>query len=181
MENRILNTLWQQQASTPPLAPQDLIKKAIAQKRNQNIGIAVMSLTVGIIIAYAIWQFPEEINSFIVGLFLMISSMLVRIAVEIASRWRRVAGAIHLDGRQYLASLKNFYNWRKRIHYILTPICFGTYLIGLWLLFPYFKEAFSLGFYIYLIVSAVISLTVVAFIIVRQIKKEVLFLAELAK
>jgi len=177
MENKTINQIWEQQPSTLPQFPsREIIKKAATQRRNQKTGIAVMCITVGILILYAIWQFPDEINMFIAGLFLMIASLVVRIAIEIASNWRKVSGMVHLDGKQYLDYLKRFYHWRKRIHFIITPLCFGGYIFGLLQLFPYFKREFSEGFYIYLIVSGSLSIAVIAVIIINQVRKELVFL-----
>ena len=180
MENKTLDAIWDQQPSIiPPFQSQEIIKKAVAQRRNQIIGIVVMCITVGILVLYAIWQFPDQINMFITGLFVMIASLLLRIAIEIASNWRKVAGKVGMDSRRYLEHLKKFYRWRKRIHFVITPICFGGYVIGLFQLFPYFKAEFSDGFYTYLIVSGIGSISVVAGIIIHQIRNELIFLKSL--
>lgn len=180
MENNVLNDIWQRQNElVPAFQPQDIIKKAVKQRKKQQIGIAVMCLTAGILICYAVWQFPKEINWFITGLFIMIASLLVRIAIEYYSKLRKVSGLLKMDGKQYLKYLKKYYHWRKRIHFAITPICFGSYIFGLWQLFPYFKTGFSSGFYTYLIVSGVLSLLAIAILIIHQIKKELSFLKEL--
>jgi hypothetical protein len=180
MENNILDTIWDQQnVSVPVFQSKDLIRKAITQRRNQKIGMVVMCTTVVLLIMYAIWQFPEEINRFIVGLFIMIASLLIRIAIEYYSKLRKVSGMIHMDARQYIKYLKSYYNWRKRIHYIITPLCFSGYLLGLWQLFPYFKAAFSDGFYKYLVISGTVSLFIIAIIIIHQVRKEMRFIEEL--
>ncbi len=172
-----LDTIWDNQtAAVPAFLPKDIIKMARTQRRKQKIGMAVMSITTGILITYLIWQFPKEVNAFMIGLFIMIASMVIRIAIEYYSRLRKVAGIMQMDGKEYLGYLKTYYQWRKWVHYAITPLCFGAYLIGLIQLFPYFKAAFSSGFYTYLIVSAVVSLSMIAIIIIRQIKAELKFL-----
>ncbi len=180
MENKTLHQIWDQQAATTTaLEPQEIIKKAAVQQNKQKIGIAVMGITTAILIAYAIWQFPQEINMFIVGLCIMIASLFVRIVIEIKSNWRKAKEIVQLDGKHYLSYLKAFYTKRKRIHFVVTPLCFGAYIFGLWQLFPYFKAEFSSGFYTYLIVSATLSLLVVGMIIINQVKKELRFLKTL--
>ncbi len=180
MENNELHDIWDDMVvSVPPLQPQDLITKAMAQRRNQKAGIVVMLITVGILICYAVWQFPKEINMFITGLFLMVSFLLARIGIEYFTRLRNVSRLLELDVKNYLSYLKRYYYWRKRIHFIVTPICFGGYIFGLTQLFPYFKNVFSQGFYIYLIVSAIVSLSGVAIIIIRQAIKELQFIKKL--
>ena len=181
MEIKSINEIWEQQTTAPPqFKSQQIIKQAVAQRRKQKTGIAVMCITVGILTIYAVWQLTDEINMFIVGLYIMIASLLVRIAIEIASNLKKVSGMVDLDGKQYLEHLKRFYNWRKRIHFVITPICFAGYLFGLWQLFPYFKREFSNGFYIYLVASAIISLAVIAAIIFNQVRKELVFLKSLS-
>ncbi len=180
MENSQLTELYNsQEVAVPPFDSKKLIDKAILQRRAQHTGMTVMALTVGILIVYAVWQFPKEINMFIAGLFIMISSLIVRIVVEYYSRLRKVSGMLQLDARNYLKSLQAYYKWRQRIHFAITPLCFGAYLYGLIQLSPYFKTAFSTGFYTYLIVSAIISLLAIAAVIVNQVVKELKFLREL--
>ncbi|PRP67711.1 hypothetical protein [Nonlabens agnitus] len=180
MENNIIDNIWQRQdTGANPVTPQQLIKKATTQRRKQKIGVLVMSLTVVILTAYTVWQLPNHFNTFILGLFLMIGSLIIRILIEVASRNSKVTRLLELDGKMYLQYLKRFYKRRKRIHFIITPICFAVYVLGLIQLFPYFKAEFSKGFYIYLIVSAIVSLLVIGFLITNQIKKELDFLKSL--
>ena len=86
---------------------------------------------------------------------------------------------VEMDSKGYHNYLKRFYSLRKVVNYVITPICFGIYVYGLSLLFPYFKREFSEGFYIYLVVSGIVSLLVIAFIIIRGIVKENQFYNEL--
>lgn len=180
MENKHLTEIWSTQSTIlPSPSSQNIIKKAVVQRRNQKIGMVVMSTTVGILIPYTIWQFPEEVNWFAAGLLIMIVSLLVRIIIEYYSKLSKVSKLMTMDGKHYLRYLQTYYKRRKQIHFIITPVCFGGYLFGLWHLFPYFKTEFSNGFYIYLIVSGSLSLLVIAIIIIVQIRKELRFLNEL--
>lgn len=182
MENKELSNIWSAQAQELPVINSKLIiQKATMQRRNQKIGIAVMALTVAILVAYMLWQFTQELNNFMVGLFLMITSLVVRIAIELNASLNKINNLVKLSTSDFTSYLKRFYKWRKTTHYVITPSCFTMYVIGLTMLFPYFKEAFSSGFYTYLIVSAVGSLLVIAFIIYKQVRKELAFLTDLQK
>ncbi|MBF4983631.1 hypothetical protein FNJ87_04575 [Nonlabens mediterrranea] len=177
MDNDILNKVWNEHKSSHTIPePSSIIAKANQQRRKQNIGLIVMGITVLILIAYATLYLPSSFNSFSLGLTLMVASMLVRIIIEMYSKLQKASKLASMDAKTYKLYLKRYYKWRMKINYILTPVCFAIYCYGLYLLFPYFKNEFSNGFYIYLIVSAVISLIVIGAIIINQIIKETRFL-----
>lgn len=180
MKNKSLDQIWAEQSTNiPNVAWSEISKKANAQRRKQNIGIGVMSLTLAVIIGYSIWQFPKEFNMFIVGLLIMILALVLRIGLEFYFKLQKGSQMIRLNAKEYLSYLKSYYGSRKLIHYVVTPICFGGYVCGLLLLFPYFKEAFSEGFYLYLVISGIVSLLVIAVIIVNQVIKELQFIKQL--
>jgi hypothetical protein len=81
-----------------------------------------------------------------------------------------------MNQTSYHAYLKKYYRIRQIINYSITPLCIALYSIGFYFLLPYFKEIFSEGFYIYIIISGVISIIVVRTIIIYSIKKEQRFL-----
>ena len=182
MKNDILNQLWNSGKNPSALVqPEALIKKAKSQRQLQYIGITVLSVTVLILIIYAVLFFPKHFNNFSLGLLLMIIPLVFRIALEIGSIYKKQSKITEMDSKAYHNYLKRYYNFRKVVNYAITPVCFGIYVYGLTLLFPYFKSEFSNGFYTYLVVSGIISLLVIAFIIVRGILKENRFYKEVLK
>jgi len=179
MNSDILNQLWNDDGKNPSLSqPETIIRKAKSQRQRQYIGIVVLSFTVLILGVYAVAFLPDSFNNFSLGLVLMIFPLVFRIALEVFSIFKKQSKLLEMDSKAYLSYLILFYKFRKVIHYTVTPICFGIYVYGLTLLFPFFKKEFSQGFYTYLLLSGFISLVVIAAIIIRGILKENTFYKE---
>lgn len=182
MENDILTKIWNKENDNNPLInSKEIISLASKQRASQRIGMIIMSLTLIIITIYAIIYLPQNFNTFSLGLLLMITAMLVRIVIEWYSKMRKAQQLVALDYKAYKSYLKKYYKMRMLVNYIITPICFGIYCYGLYLLFPHFKREFSQGFYIYLIISGIVSLAVIAMIIINQVVKERRFLKQLLR
>jgi len=65
MANDILNQLWNDDGKTPSLSqPETIIKKAKSQRQQQYIGIVVLSVTVLILVVYAVAFLPDNFNNF---------------------------------------------------------------------------------------------------------------------
>ena len=182
MENDKLTQTWNWQKNMPPIAnPTDIIKKAKKQRYTQFIAIVVMSLTVLILLGYAVYHINNPWNNFTLGLVLMISSLTFRIVLEFVSLYQRENQLISLDNKSFKKYLKRHHKIRLVVNYIITPICFILYTYGFTKLLPYFKQWFSKGFYTYILISGAVSLFVIAIIIVNTIRKESSFLKQLNK
>ncbi|MBS2101143.1 hypothetical protein [Carboxylicivirga linearis] len=182
MKNDILSQTWNSQKSDSVIAsPDQIIKKANKQRNSQYISIAVMSVTVVILLTYAIYYVGNNWNTFTLGMILMISSLTFRIALEFLSIYKKEHQLISLDNHSFKKYLKKHYQIRLKVNYIITPVCFAIYTFGFTLLLPYFKQMFSRGFYLYIVISGVVSLVVIAVIIVNTIRKEHSFLNSLNK
>lgn len=182
MENDNLNKLWEIQADDRlNFTPKDIITKARKQRNGQYISITVMSLTVIVLIVYAFYYAFNQWNTFNLGLVLMISSLTLRIILEFYSLYRKEKQLISMAQRAYHAYLKKYYKTRLLVNYVITPVCIAVYIFGFYLLLPYFKEYFSKAFYIYILISGIISIMAVITIIVKSIIKEQRFLKELHK
>lgn len=182
MENDNLDKLWNTQANdVSNFNPKEIITKAKKQRNSQYISITIMSLTVMVLIIYAFHYAFSQWNTFNLGLILMISSLTFRIVLELFFLYRKEKQLISMAQKAYRAYLKKYYKARQIINYIITPICVIVYILGFYLLLPYFKEYFSNGFYTYIIVSGVISLIVVIVIIVKSTIKEQQFLKKMNK
>ena len=180
MENDILNDTWDKQRGSSSLAkPADIISKAKKQRNGQYISITVMAITVLILVVYAGYFAMSHWNSFTLGLILMISSLLFRVILEVASVFKKESQLISMDSKAYQNYLMKHYRRRLMINYIITPLCFGIYIYGFTLLLPYFKREFSDGFYTYLLISGFGSLAVILGIIINSVLKERRFLKEL--
>ncbi|CAL2101553.1 conserved membrane protein of unknown function [Tenacibaculum sp. 190130A14a] len=182
MENDHLNKLWEAQAvDSPNFNPKDLITKAKKQRNSQYISITVMSLTVIMLIVYAFYYAFNQWNSFNLGLTLMISSLTLRIILEFYTLYRKEKQLVSMTQKSYRSYLKKYYKTRLLINYIITPICIAVYILGFYLLLPYFKLYFSEGFYTYIVISGIVSLSIVIAIIIKSTIKEQRFLKELHK
>jgi Kef-type K+ transport system membrane component KefB len=182
MENDNLNKLWDIQANNiSNFNPKEIITKAKKQRNSQYISITVMSLTVMVLIIYAFYYAFSQWNTFNLGLILMISSLTFRIVLELFFLYRKEKQLISMAQKAYRAYLKKYYKARQMINYVITPICVIVYIIGFYLLLPYFKEYFSQAFYNYIVISGIISLTAVIAIIINSTIKEQRFLKRLNK
>lgn len=180
MENDKLTQLWNQNKDNSAItAPEIIIKKAKKQRYGQFIAIAVMSLTVLILLTYSIFTINNQWNNFTLGLVLMISSLTFRIILEFVSLYQKENQLISLDSISFKKYLKKHYKLRLKVNYIITPICFAIYVFGFTKLLPYFKQAFSEGFYTYILISGIVSLFVLAVIIVKNILNENDFLKKI--
>ena len=120
-------------------------------------------------------------NTFNLGLILMVTSLTLRIILEFYSLYRKENQLISMTQKSYHAYLKKYYKARQMVNYVITPICIAVYIFGFYLLLPYFKKYFSNGFYTYIIVSGVISLIFVIVIIVKSTITEQRYLKQLHK
>lgn len=182
MENDNLNKLWETQGNDIlNYSPKDVIIKAKKQRNGQYITITIMSVTVMILIIYAFYFAFNQWNTFNLGLLLMISSLAFRIVLEFYSIYRKENHLISMDHKSYHAYLKKYYQLRLTINYVITPVCIVVYIIGFYLLLPYFKEYLSKAFYTYILFSGIISLLIIIVIIINSINKEQRFLRQLNK
>ncbi|GHB24340.1 NrfD/PsrC family molybdoenzyme membrane anchor subunit [Mongoliitalea lutea] len=180
MESDKLQELWNQQGGKmPSFTPQDILQKAKKQRKGQYISITVLVLTVLVLSVYT-WLYAfNQWNSFNLGLLLMISSLVVRVIIELLSIYRKESRLVSMDHKSYHAYLKKYYGIRRIVNYLVTPVCVITYIIGYTLLLPYFKEYFSQGFYTYIQVSGAVSIGGIIILILYSIVKEERLLKQL--
>ncbi len=180
MKNDHLTHVWNSQKNSSPLTnPDTIIKKAKKQRNGQFVSITIMSITVLVLLVYAISVISNPWNDFSIGLLLMISSLTFRIILELFSLYRKESQLMSLNTNAFHDYLKKHYRLRLKINYMITPLCFGIYLYGFLKLLPYFKREFSVNFYTYILISGFASLFVIALIIVNTIVKEHNFLKQL--
>jgi hypothetical protein len=180
-----LQTIWNGQAdSNSNISSSELIKiaddqaKIIKVKHIWTIGI--LSTTTAILMVYFVWIGVYEMNAFTVGLGIMIWMLLFRIILEWVSANK--LRSIRLDSTliEYRHNMKQFYNWRKKIHFVLTPIIYFAYIGGFILLLPVFKENFSQWMNLYILVSGFGFFIIFGFFMVRQIQNEMKLLKKIS-
>lgn len=169
---------WNQQGGpqTKPPQPQELI--GLAQKNTKEIRnkhrwtIGILTVSILLFLWYIITYTGLGFSRFHAGLSLMLFSLLLRLVLEYISyvHFRRID--LRADFHHYTKSITRFYHNRKKIHYFCTPVMLGAYIIGFVLLLPVFKESFTTGFYLYILISGSIFFLVFSLMVLRQVKKE---------
>lgn len=173
MENDLIKNIWNSQVEQSQTGdPSSIIRLAKSQRRHQLGGILIMSMAVFILIGFMIYISNFQWNNFSLGIFLMISTLLLRIFVEITSLFVKQKKLINLDHKSFHLYLKNHYKNRLWINYLLTPVCILFYTYGFFLLLPYFKEELSHSFYRYILFSGFISIGIITGIIFYRIMQE---------
>ncbi len=180
MEKDKLTQLWNSQEDQSDLSNANVIINTANNQRNtQFVSIGIMSVTVLILVIYAAIYIHSYWNNFTIGLVLMISSLSFRILLEFLSLYRKENQLVSLDHKAFQKYLKKHYKRRLRINYIITPLCYAIYLYGFILLLPYFKREFSESFYLYIVISGIVSLFIIALFILNTIRKELKYLNQL--
>jgi hypothetical protein len=172
-----IQSIWNQQSETKSSPSGDsIILKAEKQikkiKRNHYWTIGIISFTAMILIYYYIWTGAYRLNALSIGLTIMILMLLFRIVLEWISvkKFRKIPRSLSL--LEYGKQTKSFYEWRKKVHLVLTPIIYFSYTIGFTSLLPVFKENFSYGFFMYCVVSGYGFLITFGYFVIKQIKRE---------
>lgn len=180
MNSDQLDKLWASQQPAPlKVQAQAIIAKAKNQRKGQVLSILIMATTVLVLIVFTIYTAGGSWSDFTLGLTIMIGSLVLRIALEFASLFQKGNRLVSLDHYSFTAYLKQHYRTRRSINFFVTPLCFAAYIYGFTKLLPSFQQAFSPGFYIYILISGSASLLVLLFIIGKGILREDRFLRQL--
>lgn len=173
-----LQNIWDQQteSNTKPAAA-DIIKKAEAYtrkiKRNHFWTGIILGLTSLILISYYIWVGAYRQTLFSLGLSIMIAMLLFRVVLEWLSMKRFKELKTDISLMEYSKLTSQFYQWRRKIHYSITPVVYLTYIVGFVILLPFFKESFSKGFFLYIVLSGFGFLLFFGLLMIRIIKREI--------
>ncbi len=176
-----LENVWKGQSVTSPTEKEfELLRKGIvAIEKKQNSTNIILTITTVILIAFVLYVSGYTNATFLIGISLMVVSLIVRIAIEIMSRSRlRKIGVLKhfLDFKEEITA---YYKNRKKVHYIITPICLLAYTLGFIILLPLFEKSLSYGFYLYIVCSYTVFLVIFSLFIFSQIRKELLKLKAL--
>ena len=172
-----IQSLWTKQVDASPPQDSDAFIKIANQKirsikRNHLQTIAILSATSAVLIYYYLWLFTAAISNRIVGLQLMIILLVGRVIIEIISIVQFHKIDFTTDFNKYTRQLIYFYKFRKVTHFILTPVIYLGYILGFTLMLPLFKENFSTGFYIYIVVSGFGFLIFFSYLMLTAIKQD---------
>lgn len=180
-----LEDIWSNQPDVPATSADAIKQKAQAQanaiKAKHTATIVIIGITVLVLAFYFVWVAAYNHQTLFIGLGIMITMLLLRVFAEYLSIKKLQALSKETTLTQYASSLQAFYQWRKKIHFVLTPLVYVLYIVGFIILLPVFKTAFTTAFFWYIIISGIATFVVLGFVIARQIKKEMNTLALLQK
>lgn len=176
-----LKSQWENQPAPgiPCNGIEQISGKMKTLRRKQWFTTAILSLTVLVLLGFFFYIAAYKVPVVTLGLLLMISSLTVRIALEIFSLKTLENLDFSANTSKFKAKIIGYYTNRIKVHFIATPVILALYITGFVILLPSFKASLSPGFYTYILVSAVVVLFVLAGLIANTIKKELIALREL--
>ncbi|MDO6471542.1 hypothetical protein [Maribacter sp. 1_MG-2023] len=176
-----LQNKWQNQTTVSGTEDgfQGLLKSVKSIEQKQRTGNIVLSITIIILVAFLLYVSGYKSATFMLGIGLMIGSLVVRIAVELYSLKKLRTINFSKESNTFRNDLTNYYNFRKYTHYLGTPLAIGVYTVGFIILLPLFKATLSPGFYLYILCSSVVFLTLFSVFLYKQAKSELLKLKQL--
>ncbi len=176
-----LKSQWKKQpkAEAPENGAKSIAKKINTMRKKQLITNMVLGATLLILIGFFFYIMAYRDQTVLWGLVTMMGALLGRIVIEIYSVRRLGKLNIGLDARQFKNRMTAYYQKRKGIHYILTPLILLAYCGGFVRLLPAFKAHLSGGFYTYIVVSSVVLIVFFSIFIGYHVRKELAILKTL--
>lgn len=156
-----------------------IIEKSKKIRKKQQIGQWVLGSTAIILFWFFFYISAHKNSQVFIGLGIMIGSLCLRMMIEFLAMIKKDNYHADLDMKSYYGKLIKFYKRRKLIHFLVTPILFLSYIAGFLMLLPGFKQEFSTGFYLYILISSSALFTALAALIIYQIWKELRLLKEI--
>lgn len=173
-----IQELWNSQSDTSSSVRADeIILKAENHlkkiKRDHIVTIAILVVVVTVLVAYFIWLNLSRWNLFTTGLSLMIGMLVWRITLELISVKR--FSSIKPDGSfsEYSKKITTFYTWRKKVHLVLTPIIYLSYIAGFMMLLPALKANLTAGMFWFCAISGSGFLIGFGVFLIHLIRKEI--------
>ena len=124
-------------------------------KRDQYWTIGILILTISILALYFFKYGQFGTPLLILSLTLMISSLVIRVILELTSRIGLNRLEIYLSTTEFIKSIQSYLFQRKRIHWIFTPMIYLIYGLGIVLFLIALKPYISLAFFIYCVITGV--------------------------
>ena len=178
-----LQNTWQNQSkiSATEESFKSLLKSVKSIENKQRTGNAVLTITIITLFAFLLYVSGYKNATFLLGIGLMIGSLMVRIGIELFSLRRLRSINFSADYNTFKQDLTTYYSFRRFTHFIITPLAIIIYTVGFIILLPLFKVSLSHGFYVYILCSSIVFLTVFCVFIYRQVKNELNKLRQLQK
>ncbi|GAB5473235.1 MAG: hypothetical protein Mars2KO_13340 [Maribacter sp.] len=169
-----LQTQWknQEEVQVPENGAERIMTTLTDIKRKQRLTNGILLTTAVVLICFFFYVSAFKFQTVLIGLLLMIGSLFFRIVLELLSL-KKLRSMDPLNRAvEYKRQMIRYYDRRRIIHLVITPLIILTYCVGFWLLLPAFKSSLSAGFYQYIVWSSVVVLLILGFFIGRQIQEE---------
>jgi hypothetical protein len=178
-----LKSQWgnQNKVEIPEDGAKKILEKIALVRKKQQISNVVLGLTAVVLIAFFFYVSAYKFQTVMIGLLMMIGALVLRIGIEILSLRRLKNMNVTTTLEKFKQQMIGYYEKRKKVHFIATPIIILIYCFGFVLLLPAFKESLSVGFYNYIVVSSIVLFVVLSLFIAREVKRELLGLRELQR
>ncbi|MFD0860972.1 hypothetical protein ACFQ1M_02030 [Sungkyunkwania multivorans] len=149
-------------------------------KKNRRWTLAILAATILILMAFAIYVKVYRSIQPTVGIALMILGVVLRLVIEYRDiqRFSKIERTASL--KAYAEQMFGYHSSRKTVHFVFTPIILLAYVLGFYLMLPSFKASLSAGFYLYIVISAIVLLIVYSFFFYREARKELDMLSYLS-
>lgn len=155
-----LQSIYNSQVKKSPTLQADqilsLAKSALKKlKKDQywTIGILSTTLLVLAFFFYEIGQFGDW--KLITGLSLMFGSLGIRVFLELWSRLQLRQLQPHQATAVFVEKVRRYYENRKRIQFVWTPIIYLTYGIGLSFFLIAIQPHLSFAFFVYCLITGI--------------------------
>jgi len=179
-----IQSIWDSQENDDTNEIPDSLRKKI-KKANSIVNdshaknIIILSVTAVLITIGYFLIIKQGTFITISGLIAMISSLLIRIGIEILSLNRKRKLDVLATSKHLAKDLSIYYEWRKRIHKFPTLLTVLTYIFGVGLLFIEFKTHLTPFWFNFFLIEFVIIAIILFVFIRKKIRKEVNSLTEL--
>ncbi len=176
-----IQELWDSQSPmNSPVRADEIIRKAenhLKKIRRNHIGtIVILSVVVTVLVAYFGWVGLTRWTLFTTGLSLMIGMLVWRIILELisAKRFSRIKPDNSFS--EYSEKITAFYTWRRKVHVVLTPLIYLSYIVGFVMLLPAFKANLGAGMFWFSVISGSAFFIGFGLYMIHLIRKEIMML-----
>ncbi|XLS28572.1 hypothetical protein ACJD0Z_15395 [Flavobacteriaceae bacterium M23B6Z8] len=172
-----IQDIWQQQSETIGKDSDELLQKAkkmTKEMKHKHLWTQViLGITIVVIAGFFFYVTAWKDTKAAIALSLMAGVLLIRLILEMISLRRFKNIHVTTDVTDHNQRKLKFYSWRKKIHFVFTPIFLLVYTLSFLSMMPIFKQALSPGFYLYIQISGLFVLVGICFSIGSQIRKEI--------
>lgn len=186
MNINTIEEIWKSQSFAEPDVPvEKLLRNRVQHTRRvkaKHIGTLVtLSVLMVILLSYFFLTSAYSHTWMFLGVGGMIASVFARTFIEWISYRRLQRISPEIPSLMYCNAIIRFYEWRKRIHYILTPFLYLVYAGSFCLLLLPMRALLPHGLYMYILISTIPVFLLLGIYIAWEIKKEMNYLGYLTR